>query len=311
METIEKPFSKMPVSTRFWLLWLLLFIATAFASLISSLVIMNMTGIKSLEGLSILSDLSNPDVVFVLKMTQLISAVGAFIIPAHIFATLSSTNYRGYLNLTAANRNNQYVLAIVCMISALPLVNWLATINSSLHLPDALQSVEAWMRKSEKEAEQVTEAFLRMSGFKDLGLNIFIIGFIAAFAEELFFRGALQKVLKEWTKSEHAAVWISSALFSALHMQFLGFVPRLLLGVMLGYMKEWSGSLWVPILAHFVNNAGAVLLSFLIQKAIISDTTEDLGASGNDWIFVVLSGILLSALLFYFFKNRLKPQTTL
>src|SRR5207344_1198984 len=96
-----------------------------------------------------------------------------------------------------------------------------------------------------------------------LAINLFIIAFLPALGEELFFRGMMQKLFSQLTKNNHLAIIITSIIFSAIHLQFYGFLPRMVLGIFLGYLLVWSGSLWLPILAHFVNNASAVLFTFL------------------------------------------------
>ena len=112
-----------------------------------------------------------------------------------------------------------------------------------------------------------------MDGIGDLVVNLIIVALLAAVGEELLFRGSMQNIFLEWTKNKHAAVWITAVLFSALHAQFYGFLPRMLLGVVLGYLYIWSGSLWLSMLFHFLNNGLAVLFSYLIAKGTISETS--------------------------------------
>jgi uncharacterized protein len=92
--------------------------------------------------------------------------------------------------------------------------------------------------------------------------NLFTIAFLAAFVEELFFRGMLQQTLTEAKLNHHIAIWITAAVFSAIHIQFYGFLPRMFLGAILGYLFFYTGSIWVSIAAHFVNNALVVLVGY-------------------------------------------------
>ena len=129
-----------------------------------------------------------------------------------------------------------------------------------------------------------------------------IIALIPAFGEELLFRGLIQKGLFKSWGNIHLAIWLSAFLFSALHLQFLGFIPRFLIGGLLGYLFFWSGSIWLPILAHFVNNATAVLLSFMINKGVINKELEEIGtqAEQGPMLFICLLSL---GLLLYLIKQ--------
>ena len=134
------------------------------------------------------------------------------------------------------------------------------------------------MKASEEQAAALTEAFLKMSTPGELIFNLFMIALIPAIGEELLFRGIVQNIFSRWLKNNHAAVWFTAILFSAMHMQFYGFIPRLMLGAMLGYLLVWSGNLWWPIIAHFVNNAAAVIFSYLFQNKFIDLDPDTIGS---------------------------------
>ncbi len=138
-------------------------------------------------------------------------------------------------------------------------------LNQSVSLPSFLKDVELWMRDMEGNAEKLTLAFLKMDSPLDLMLNILIVALLPAIGEELLFRGCLQQLLIEWTKKPHLAIFIAAALFSAIHFQFLGFIPRMLIGAFLGYLFYWSGNLWYAIIGHFVNNALQVVGYYFTQ----------------------------------------------
>jgi membrane protease YdiL (CAAX protease family) len=105
--------------------------------------------------------------------------------------------------------------------------------------------------------------------------NVLMVGLLTAIVEEFMFRGVLQTIFTRWTKSTHAAVWITAILFSAFHMEFFGFLPRLLLGVLFGYFVAWSGSIWTGVWAHFLNNSAAVIAAYLYQNKIIKGDPND------------------------------------
>jgi membrane protease YdiL (CAAX protease family) len=133
---------------------------------------------------------------------------------------------------------------------------------------------------------------------------------MAAFSEELFFRGILQKVLNECVSNKHIGVWIGAALFSAFHMQFYGFLPRMLMGAYLGYLFLWSGSLWPGILAHFINNGMAVLLMWMSNRGDIKVDADKVGIQENEWVFVLISFVMVSLSLYLVYNNEKKKIGT-
>jgi hypothetical protein len=258
---------------------------------------------------SALTDISKPENIVIMKYFQVTQSIGLFIIPPIIIAFLLSDSPRKYLQLDKINGLKNILLVILTIYLANPFINYLAELNSLLSLPEWMGGIENWMRRAEESAADITETFLAADSFNDLLLNIFMIGLLPAVGEELLFRGIIQKLLKNITKNNHAAIWISAALFSALHMQFFGFLPRLLLGAMFGYFLVWGGSLWVPIIAHFVNNASAVILYYFYSNGAIGQNFDDIGTAseGNSYIaFISLAFVIILMWLLYSREMKLK-----
>ncbi|MDX1283818.1 MAG: CPBP family intramembrane glutamic endopeptidase, partial [Draconibacterium sp.] len=155
--------------------------------------------------------------------------------------------------------------------------------------PSWLAGVENWMKEAEENAAAITEAFLNVKTIPGLAFNIFMIAFLPAIGEELLFRGVIQKIFTNMTRNHHLGIWISAMLFSALHMQFYGFVPRVLLGALFGYLLVWSGSMWLPILGHFLNNAFAVIAMFFIENNMLNPEYEDIGSTTESYYLAALS----------------------
>ncbi len=262
-----------------------------------------MIGVSLIDAPS-LSDFENTATIQSLKFLQAFSSIGLFIVPPFLFVYLTSKS----LNFNAVSRQ-QFLLTVAIMCFAFPLINALALWNEGLHLPSFLSALEDWMRSAESQAMLITEAFLKVDHWSGLLLNILIIGVIPALGEELLFRGVIQKELFSRNGKIHLSIWITAFLFSAMHLQFLGFIPRFLIGGLLGYLFYWSGSIWLPILAHFVNNTGAVILSYFINQQSISKEVEYLGAEDGQlsMLVIVLLGLFM---LLYLLKTISKPQTT-
>jgi hypothetical protein len=158
------------------------------------------------------------------------------------------------------------------MMVCSPLIELSSNINQKLVLPHFLDWLQRWMRDSEDKAQKLTFVLLQMKTVWSMIVNVLVIGLLTAVVEEFMFRGCIQTIFTRWTKNVHAAVWISAILFSAFHMEFFGFLPRMLLGVLFGYFVAWSGSIWTSVWAHFINNATAVIVTYLYsQKAITTN----------------------------------------
>jgi uncharacterized protein len=129
------------------------------------------------------------------------------------------------------------------------------------------------------------------------------LALLPAIGEELIFRGLILKVVARWRNNIHAGIWVSAIVFSAMHMQFYGFVPRMLLGALLGYIMIWSGSIFTSMLAHFLNNALAILLNFYINNDKISEKIDTIGTNPGEWIYVLISFAFFTVLMYLMIKQ--------
>ena len=247
---------------------------------------------------TVMQDLSKPETVSLLKFFQIFQTIGVFILPPLIIAWFLDP----YPALFLRCHKRPDVLSLLFVAAIIfvsnPLINWLTELNSQLSLPNWLHGVEIWMQDAENQASKITTAFLTDTSVKILVLNLVMVAILPAIGEELLFRGIVQQLFQKMTRSSHAAIWISAAIFSAIHLQFFGFLPRLLLGAMFGYMLEWSGTLWLPIVAHFANNAIAVIAYYLMNKELIGDGIEKTGTSSDGSSFMVILSLIFLFVLF-------------
>lgn len=188
----------------------------------------------------------------------------------------------------------------------MPVLEWVTLANQKMVLPDFLKSLEKWMRAKEDEAMNTTLLLLKMSTIKDLLINLFMIALLPGIAEELMFRGGVQRTANRMFNNQHVAIWLSAFIFSAIHVQFYGFLPRLLLGAGFGYLYYWSGSLWYSMLAHFLNNGYAVCAAYYMQKNDMSLDELDQTAYFAWYGYIV--SFVLTALVFSYFKKRTLPD---
>ena len=243
-----------------------------------------------------------------LKWVQLIQTAALFLLPSLLMAFLWAKQPLEWLKLKSETRG--YGLwAIFLMLMALPAINLVGYFNQQMSLPAFLEPLEQWMKTAEANAAHLTEQFLSVTTFGGLIINILLMALLPAVAEELTFRGVLQNLfevkdetLKKKGNRVHIAIWCSAILFSAIHMQFYGFLPRMLMGALFGYALVWTGSLWIPILMHFTNNAMAVILYFLaIRSGWDMDKVDTIGTNDTLWLGVV--SLVLTIIGIYAFRR--------
>lgn len=231
-----------------------------------------------------------------LRLTQAIQSCCLFVFPPFFLALLNKERPVTFLSLQRPN-GRLMVLGIFSLVAAIPLINVLVQWNEGLHLPAGLEDIENWMRQSEATATALTEKMLSGTTWLDLTLSLVIVALLAGFGEELFFRGLLQQGLVRimgrsklattgespaWVK--HVSIWVVAFVFSAIHLQFFGFFPRLLLGAWFGYLLWWSGSVWVPVAAHITNNALSALFLFAENKGWLTSNPDNLGLEASWWL---------------------------
>ena len=248
-----------------------------------------------------MKDMSN------VKVMQLIQSFGLFVIPPFVMASLWSNNAFEFLRLKSTLRWTTVLYVVAFMLVAIPFINMLSWLNQQIVLPASLSEIEKMMQSSEVQIAEITEKMLNVSTLGALLFNVFLVAVVPALGEELFFRGTIQRLLSDW-KGALFAIWITAFVFSAIHMQFYGFLPRMLLGAFLGYLLLWSGSLWLPIIAHFVNNSVAVVFYYLKFNGVKVIDVETIGTDDTLWLGIV-SGIVCVFLGFLIRKNTRKATS--
>lgn len=256
-------------------------------------------GIDLMKNPEALAKLEDPNVVAAMKILQIFTTgLGMFLIPAIVAASLFSQRPFHYLLLDKLPTIAVAGLTILMMFVAVPFINWMLVINQKMQLPEYLSGVEKWMKESEANAALLTEVFLKMDSVPSLIYNLFIVALLPALGEEFLFRGILQRLFREITGNVHMAILLTAILFSAIHMQFFGFFPRMMLGMLFGYLLYWSGSLWVPVLAHLINNGAAVLFAYFAGKQALPFNQETVGTENGEWPLVILSMLLIVGIIF-------------
>lgn len=293
------------------------FAITALVALLSLFVFMIIAAVFAIPifGMETFSSLLNSSIGFdesniaFLKYFQLAQSIGLFIIPAIILAYIFGESIGQYLNLRKTPFLLSILLATIIVFSSSPIINLIGQWNANMILPKWMSGIEAWMKQTEQSTAQLTELFVKADSMSVLFYNIFVIAFIPAIGEELLFRGVLQRIFTDWTKNKHVAIWITAVLFSALHFQFYGFMPRAILGAMFGYLLIWSGNLWLPIIAHFINNATAVIAYYLYNNGKIQIDPDTIGTNSEYGFAAIISLIVVVILFTIYFRVEQSKQS--
>lgn len=251
------------------------------------------------------------DHINLISFFQITYSAGLFLIPALLAGYLFYGNGLEYLSARKIPVPLTLMFSILVVLGAIPLINFLAEFNMNLSLPEKLSGLEVRIRETEAETEKLMNLFLADTTITRFLINMFMIGVIPAIGEEFFFRGLIQRIFSEWFRNHHPGIMISSILFSFMHFQFLGFIPRILLGLLFGYMLVWTGSIWVPVLAHFVNNSIAVTFYFLFNRGLISGELNTIGSDKESVIYTIFSSIFLILIMggIYFVEKRKANQS--
>lgn len=254
-------------------------------------------GIPLLTDPTLVDKLASPELLPAARLMQLALGLGTLLLPALVYLWLSSS-VAEFRQMFLSPIRQSVLISIAFFLVAFPFINYIADWNANLVLPTF---VGDWMHDKEEQAGEMTKLLLNMPHVGVLLFNLFMIALVPAVGEELIFRGIVQRgIIKQWA-NVHAGIWFAAILFSAFHFQFLGFVPRLLMGVAMGYLYYWSNNLWYPIIAHFTNNAVAVILAYGMQHGSVDGSLENIGI-GN--LSIATFSLIFCMMLLYLFRQH-------
>jgi membrane protease YdiL (CAAX protease family) len=179
--------------------------------------------------------------------------------------------------------------------------------NMNVDLGQISPAFEEWASAKEEQLKELTEYLTRFENIGGLLVGLLVIAVLPAIGEELVFRGLGQRMFHGLTNNHHAGIWIAAFLFSFIHLQFYGFFPRFLLGALFGYIYYWSGNLWYPIMAHFVNNGFTLIMLYMYQQRVTELNVED---TESVPLYTALLALLFTIGMLYFFRKRFIETST-
>lgn len=242
-----------------------------------------------------------------MRVIQIVHAGCIFFLPAYLCALLFNKQPCTFLKINKPLNFKFLFFALLLIIAIQPLISFTGYYNSLVTLPESLAPLEARLKYMEESAELLTIEMLTTDSVYIFLLNIFVVAIIAGITEEFFFRGSLQQILKKITGNRHVSVWITAFIFSFIHFQFYGFIPRLLLGAVLGYIFLWSGNLWIAVIVHGFNNFMSILLFHFYHGTPLYEQIEGLGTENTFWltpISIFISGVILFLLSREYVNNN-------
>ena len=296
--TIKKilPQNNSPEKGFFFLLGFIL-LGYAFGTLISYCIL---TFYSHYQPETSLSGLLNNTTI--LKWYNAVNSVFTFAFPALITNRLCNIKFTENKEKRPHNATILLFGSFIGIVALFPFINYLSDLNMSLSLPSWASGLETLMRNLENEMQELSQKFLLAENFSDLFFNLIIMALIPAITEEILFRGSLQQLIYRHTKKSLYSIWFTAFIFSIVHLQFYTFLPRFILGGYLGFLFYRTGSLFIPIFAHFTNNMLCVCLEYGVQHHYIdSDLTEHIGTGDTMWMSIVgfiIFGIILYQLFF-------------
>lgn len=259
------------------------------ALIIAGLIVSTITSVVVTLAGSGLTELS------ILRISQISSQILTFILPPIAYAFLTKENPVVALGFNRLKIH--WLLLGLCMIYAImPLNSVFAEWNANIKLPESMSTLEEIMKNLQEKATEIMEKMVNVDNIGGLIINLIMIAGLAAFGEELLFRSIIQTSLIKICRNAHIGIILASIIFSFIHFEFYGFLPRLVLGLLLGYMFYYSKNIWIPMAMHFANNGTIVFLYYLNNKGVTNINIDTFGQTNTP---ILIASIIMMAALFY------------
>lgn len=248
--------------------------------------------------------LDSTNLIVTLYVNTITQSIFAIAIPAYLIVAWTNKSPVKYMKLGVGKRvGTNIIFTVSIFVFSYLFASFLANLNKGMTLPEWMSGIEEVMRSMEDAAIETTNLLLSGKSIGSLILNVLVIAGLAAVSEELFFRGAMQQFIEEKFKNGHVTVWLTALIFSIVHFQFYGFLPRLFLGAILGYLFLYTKNLWMPIILHFLNNATVIVVNFFWSDTVWYKQIEEASITPF-YIIIALTSLVLTILLFVTYNKR-------
>lgn len=292
------PLQRYPLALRVILMFCMFMFNMGIVQFLSLTAAQQIFGLENLDSI-LQGNFAEPNSLNAFLFVQGLSSLGGFVLTAMMFAVLESGEFKYHLRLSSFPSAKMILLAVAAIITAQFFIEFLVTLNKKIPLPESLQA----FNDLQKRAEEITEAMMNFTGIGRFIAVSVVVALIPAIGEEFFFRGLLLGDLLKGRVHAAVAIPVTGLIFAVSHMEFNHTIAIWALGSFLGYLYYISGSLWLPIAAHFTNNFLAVLMQYLYHLGIIS---EDV-ANAKTPLYATLISLILFAVLISLFHKWRKP----
>ncbi|MCB9032540.1 MAG: CPBP family intramembrane metalloprotease [Chitinophagales bacterium] len=297
MEELKSNFNKYPYPVQLILLFVIFGFCFFGGQLLAGGIMVAAYGLAVIDIKNLLTEAVN---LHPLRFAQMITTLVVFLLPAMLFSKLTTNDYFDYPKKKSYNKQLLFLIPLL-IISFYPLLSVVFEINKNSFFAD-------WLVSQQEEYKLLIENLLSGTSVSTFLINFLMIAILPAIAEEWFFRGTLQEFLSKKANIHFAIIW-SAIVFSLIHFEFSGFLPRIALGVLLGYIYYFSGNIWLAVLAHLFNNGMEVLGVYLGNIGVISkDLTGD--PTMPSAVIIITSTIAFAVLMMLFYKIGNKKSTT-
>lgn len=239
-------------------------------------------------------ELLSSENIRVLKIMQIIVSAGSFLLPPFLFLLLKKKSPKKYFGFNNRVELKLILSTVVIVFLSGPFIYWLLQINQQMELPGFLNGLETRLQNMEQDNENVLLKLLSMENLGQLIVNLFMVGLLPGIGEELLFRGVLQKMLGKLYKNPHLGILGAAMVFSFIHFQFYGFLPRMALGMLFGYLYYWSGNLLYPIIGHVIHNSAQVIMVYSLGSDFSEQDIDAIGQFSPYMIMLATVFLMLS-----------------
>lgn len=252
--------------------------------------------LSGLIGAGLARLMPSAEAVSTLYLVQNISAAGSFLLPAWLFARSVSDGHAADFLGCRPTPPVAYLLGLAAFLALMPWINATTTWNDAALQSEQNSAFGLFFKQMSERNEALLQMFLNQTGRGAFGLNLLTLALMPAVCEEFFFRGCLQSFLMRRTRHPQTGIWLTAFIFSLLHLDPVGFLPRLFLGALLGYVFAASRSLYPGMLLHFLNNASVVVAYYLYGNGLLTrhpDTFSDLWHWWSAWPGLALCAVFI------------------
>ncbi|MEX0811638.1 MAG: CPBP family intramembrane glutamic endopeptidase [Chitinophagales bacterium] len=242
--------------------------------------------------------------IWALKVMQIFVSAGSFLLPPLVYIWFKKKSVKKYFGFQKGIQFKLLLGTVVIVFLSGPVVYWLLQVNQQMNFPDFMGGLEQYLQSMEQDNENILIRLLSMETIGQLLLNLFMVALLPGIGEELLFRGVLQKLLGRLYKNPHLGIIGAALIFSFIHFQFYGFLPRMALGVLFGYLYYWSGNLWYPIIAHVVHNGAQVIMVYSMGADFTEQDLESIGQFSPFMIMIATVFLIISLARFQFMSKH-------